>query len=47
MTREEMIIEYYSNGKIPFLIKLFDYIKGRLDKYEYKHNSRVGTHGSD
>ena len=42
MTREEMIIEYYSNGKIPFLIKLYDYIKGRLDKYEYKHNRKLG-----
>lgn len=42
MTREEMIIEFYSNGEIPFLIKLYDYIKERLDKYEYKHYSRMG-----
>lgn len=42
MTREQMIIEFYSNGEIPFLIKLYDYIKERLDKYEYKHNSKLG-----
>ena len=40
--REKLIIEFYENGEIPFIIKLIDYIKGRLDKYEFKHNSRMG-----
>lgn len=41
MTREEMIIEYYENGRIPFLIKLLDYIKG--EKNEHRNNSRMDT----
>lgn len=40
MTREEMIIEYYENGKIPFLIKLYDYIKENKEN-EYRNNSRM------
>ena len=41
MTREEMIIEYYENGKIPLIIKLIDEWKGR--KNEYRNNRTMDT----
>ena len=40
MTREEMIIEFYSNGEIPFLIKLYDWLKGEIN--EIRNNSKLG-----
>lgn len=42
MTREEMIIEFYSNGKIPLLIKFLEYIKEKIEKYEHWNNRKLG-----
>lgn len=41
MTREEMIIEYYENGKIPLIIRLIDEWKGR--KNEHRNNRTMDT----
>lgn len=41
MTREELIVEFYENGRIPFVIKLIDFIKG--EKNEYSNNRRMDT----
>ena len=40
--REKMIIEFYSEGKIPFLIKLWEWLKGELDKYGNYRNRKLG-----
>ena len=40
MTREEMIIEFYSEGTIPILIRFLDKIRRIL--YEHKYSSQLG-----
>lgn len=40
--RAKLIIEFYQNGRIPFFIKLLDYIKEK--KYgDHKHNTNNDT----
>ena len=45
MTREEMIIEFYSNGEIPFIIKLFDWLRGEI--HEYRRDRRLDRASRD
>ena len=40
MTREELIIEFYSNGTKPILLKFLERIRDIL--YEHKYNSELG-----
>lgn len=40
MTREEMIIEFYSEGSIPIILKFLEEIRRRI--YEHKYNSELG-----
>lgn len=40
MTREEMIIDFYSEGTIPIILKFLEEIRRKI--YEYRNNSRMG-----
>ena len=40
--RAKLIIEFYQNGKIPFFIKLLDYIKEKKNG-DSKHNTNNDT----
>lgn len=39
MTREELIIDFYSEGTIPILLKFLEEIRRRL--YEHRNNRRM------
>lgn len=45
MTREQLIISFYEENKIPLIIRIIDYIKG--DKKNEQHNTKLDTSGND
>ena len=43
--REKLIIEFYEEGEIPFIIKLIDYIKEKKDGHN--NNRRLDSNRND